>query len=142
MALSAGRPMRMAAPERPAPRKNVRRDSAVFTGTLAPSSQERLGIYDCNYKLLKIKLRIAECLEDGIDHGLVGIGFRTSGRVTEELFDNALLAGRVGGENLPQGARPFKRRIGNTKHEGRRIERQAVLGRLRLQAMPGFVEGG
>src|ERR1700693_4928874 len=108
MAFSAGRPMRMAAPESPAPRRNVRRDSAVLTGIPAPSSQEWPGVYDCNYKLLKTELRIAEGLESGIDHGLVGIGFRTADGITEEFFDSALLTGRIGGENLPQRARPLE----------------------------------
>src|SRR5438477_6217186 len=58
----AGTPIRIRAPERPIPRRRVRRESALMADILAAPSQKLLGGGNYNYKLLKPELRFPKGL--------------------------------------------------------------------------------
>src|SRR5579885_2517904 len=83
IASNAGSPILIIVPERPTPRRNVRRDSLVLTGILTPSSQERLRGNNRHYKILEPKLRILKRLQGSLDHRLIGGRLGASHRVAE-----------------------------------------------------------
>src|SRR5262252_3453010 len=69
MASSAGSPIRVTAPERPRPRRNVRRDKAL-TDILGPSSQKRLRADDTYDKAFESESRVLKFPHRFFDHRL------------------------------------------------------------------------